>query len=102
MIVAPIGVFARIADTITSIAQDNLGQIIKLLAALGYYCIVVLLGLAIQMLLVYALLFKTMAKLRSIRSFLAGIAPAHLVGFSSSSSPSTLPVTMECYFKNLS
>ena len=101
MIVAPIGVFALISDTITSIAQDNLGQIVELLAALGYYCIVVLLGLAIQMLVVYPLLLKTMAKGRSIRSFLAGIAPAQLVGFSTSSSGATLPVTMECAEKNL-
>ena len=100
MIVAPIGVFALIAGTITSIAQDNLRQIVELLAALGYYCIVVLLGLAIQMLVVYPLMLKTMSG-RSPRSFFAGIAPAQLVAFSTSSSGATLPVTMECAEKNL-
>lgn len=100
MIVAPIGVFALIADTITSIAQDNLGQIVELLAALGYYCIVVLLGLFIQMLVVYPLLLKTLTR-RSPRALLTGIMPAQLVGFSTSSSGATLPVTMECAEKNL-
>lgn len=100
MIVAPIGVFALIADTITTIAQDNLGQIVELLAALGYYCIVVLLGLFIQMLVVYPLLLKTFTR-RSPRALLTGIMPAQLVGFSTSSSGATLPVTMECAEKNL-
>jgi proton glutamate symport protein len=36
-----------------------------------------------------------------IRTFAAGIAPAQLVAFSTSSSGATLPVTMECVEKNL-
>lgn len=100
MLIAPIGVFALMADTITSIAQDNLSQIIELLAALGYYCIAVLLGLAIHTLVTYPLMLKLFTP-KSLRNFFPGIAPAQLVAFSTSSSGATLPVTMECAEKNL-
>lgn len=100
MLIAPIGVFALIAGTITSIAQDNLGQIVELLAALGYYCIAVLIGLLIQTLIVYPAMLKTFTK-TPIRTFFSGMAPAQLVAFSTSSSGATLPVTMECAEKNL-
>lgn len=100
MLFAPIGVFALMADTITSIAQDNLAQIIELLAALGYYCLAVLLGLAIHTLVTYPLMLKVFTP-KSLRSFFPGIAPAQLVAFSTSSSGATLPVTMECAEKNL-
>lgn len=100
MYVAPVGVFALLADTITSIAQDNLGQIVELLAALGYYCIAVVLGLAIHTFLTYPLILKLTSPM-SPRFFFTGIAPAQLVAFSTSSSGATLPVTMECAEKNL-
>jgi proton glutamate symport protein len=100
MVIAPIGVFALLADTITSIAQDNLAQIVELLAALGFYCITVLAGLLIHTLITYPLLLKSFTP-RSLRTFFPGIAPAQLVAFSTSSSGATLPVTMECVEKNL-
>ncbi len=100
MYTAPIGVFALIAGTITSIAQDNLGQIVELLAALGYYCIAVLAGLLIHTVATYPLLLKLFAP-SVLRGFFSGIAPAQLVAFSTSSSGATLPVTMECAEKNL-
>lgn len=100
MIVAPIGVFALMADTITSIAGDNLTQIIELLAALGYYCIAVVLGLIIHMLVTYPALLKLMTSM-PLKQFFTGIAPAQLVAFSTSSSGATLPVTMEMAEKNL-
>jgi Na+/H+-dicarboxylate symporter len=100
MLMAPIGVFALLADTITSIAQDNLAQIVELLVALGYYCIAVVLGLAIQTFVTYPTMLKLFTP-RSIGTFFSGIAPAQLVAFSTSSSGATLPVTMECAEKNL-
>jgi proton glutamate symport protein len=100
MYVAPIGVFALIADTITSIAQDNLAQIAELLAALAYYCLAVIIGLSIQTLVTYPTLLKLFTP-RSLGRFFPGIAPAQLVAFSTSSSGATLPVTMECVEKNL-
>lgn len=100
MYIAPIGVFALLADTITSIAQDNLAQIVELLAALGYYCIAVLLGLAMHTFITYPTLVRLFTPLK-IGTFFRGIAPAQLVAFSTSSSGATLPVTMEVAEKNL-
>jgi proton glutamate symport protein len=100
MYVAPIGVFALLADTITSIAQDDPTQIFGLLSALAYYCIAVIIGLAIHSFGTYPVMLKLFTGM-PIRTFAAGIAPAQLVAFSTSSSGATLPVTMECAEKNL-
>jgi len=100
MIVAPVGVFALMADTITSIAGDSLGQIGELLAALGYYCIAVILGLILHMAITYTGMLKLLTPL-SIKKFYSGISAAQLVAFSTSSSGATLPVTMEVAEKNL-
>ncbi len=100
MRIAPIGVFALLADTITSIARDNLQQVFELLAALGYYSLAVVLGLVIHTLGTYPLLLKLLARM-PLKTFFSGIAPAQLVAFSTSSSGATLPVTMECAEKNL-
>lgn len=100
MYIAPVGVFALLADTITSIASDNLMQILELLRALAYYCIAVLLGLAIHTGVTYPLLLKLFTKRRLV-TFFPAMAPAQLVAFSTSSSGATLPVTMECVEKNL-
>ncbi len=97
---APVGVFALMAGTITSIAHDNLEQVLELLAALGYYSLTVLLGLVLHTLGTYPLLVRLGAGM-PLRVFFGGIAPAQLVAFSTSSSGATLPVTMECAEKNL-
>jgi Na+/H+-dicarboxylate symporter len=94
MLAAPIGVFALIAGTITSVAGDDVHQIIRLLGALGYYCVIVVLGLAIHTFVSYGLIVHFFTSL-GWRTFFAGIAPAQLVAFSTSSSAATLPVTME-------
>lgn len=94
MLMAPLGVFALISGTITSIAQDSLMQVLDLLGALGYYCAAVIVGLIIQTLVIYPVLLKFMSPM-SLPTFLKGIAPVQLVAFSTSSSGATLPVTME-------
>lgn len=94
MIFAPIGVFGLLADTITSIAGDDLGQILELLGALGFYAIVVVLGLAIHMILTYGSMMKFLTP-RKISDFWKALGPAQLVAFSTSSSGATLPITME-------
>ncbi len=94
MLMAPLGVFALIAGTITSVAQDSLSGIVELVGALGYYCIAVILGLILHMLVTYSLMLKTFTSM-PLRTFYAGIAPAQLLAFSTSSSGATLPVTME-------
>ena len=94
MLMAPVGVFALIAGTITSLAGDDVGRIVALLGALGYYCLAVLVGLAFHTLVVYPSMLKAFTPM-GIRTFFAGIGPAQLVAFSTSSSGATLPVTME-------
>jgi Na+/H+-dicarboxylate symporter len=86
------GVYALMADTITSLARGS--QVWELIGALGFYCMAVVMGLLIQALGVYPLLLKLLSKM-SLKKFFSGIAPAQLVAFSTSSSGATLPVTME-------
>ena len=94
MLLAPIGVFALIARTITDLAGDDFSQILGLLAALGYYCAAVVIGLFAHMCLTYFTLLKFLTPM-SLKTFLKGIAPVQLVAFSTSSSGATLPLTME-------
>ena len=94
MWIAPLGVFSLIASTITSVAGDDLGRILELLGALGSYSLAVVLGLMVHMGVTYVVLLKLFTPMK-IRTFFAGIAPAQLVAFSTSSSGATLPVTME-------
>ena len=75
MLMAPLGVFALIADTITSVATDSPAQALELLGALGYYCLAVVFGLAAHTLITYPLLLKMFTKM-PIRTFFSGIAPA--------------------------
>ena len=100
IIFAPLGVFALIADTVTGVAGDSPEDIAQLLAALGLYCLAVILGMAIHMLVTYPVLLKLLTPLR-LRDFFPGIVPAQLVAFSTSSSAATLPVTMRCSQRNL-
>lgn len=95
MLLAPIGVFALIADTITSVAGNNINNVIELLSALGFYMLAVIMGLLIHMLITYSVVLKLFSKM-PLKKFYQGIAPAQLLGFSTSSSGATLPVTMEC------
>ena len=100
MLAAPVGVFALMADTITSIAGDDLAQILELLGALGFYCIVVLLGLILHTTLTYGSMMVLLTP-RSIKEFVRALTPVQLVAFSTSSSGATLPVTMERVEKEL-
>lgn len=100
MYVAPIGVFALIAGTITAVAGDNIETVLSLLRSLGFYTLVVILGLLIHVLLVYGTIVHFFTRF-SLRQFFVGIAPAQLLAFSTSSSAATLPVTMECVEENL-
>lgn len=100
MITAPYGVFALMAVVIVDLAGDDLGQAINLLNALGWYCLAVVIGLLLHVVIVYSSLFKLFSKMR-LRDFFKAIQPAVLLGFSTSSSAATLPVTMERVEKNL-
>jgi Na+/H+-dicarboxylate symporter len=99
MYTAPIGVFGLLADAITSIATGT-GNIVSLLGALGFYCLTVILGLAIMVFVVYPVFMSLFTSI-SVVDYFQAIAPAQLVAFSTSSSGGTLPVTMEVTQKNL-
>ena len=100
MLFAPYGVFALIASVIIDLAGDDLSQALNLLYALGWYCAAVVVGLLLHVVIVYSSLFKLFSSM-PLKSFLRGIRPALLLGFSTSSSAATLPVTMERVQKNL-
>ena len=94
MLMAPIGVFALISQTINKVAGNNPSQVLELLGALGYYMFAVILGLIIHVLITYMGMLKFFTKMK-VKTFFKGLAPAQLLAFSTSSSGATLPVTME-------
>ncbi|TVQ16288.1 MAG: dicarboxylate/amino acid:cation symporter [Balneolaceae bacterium] len=100
MMAAPYGVFALLATVIVELAGDDLGRALELLAALGWYCLAVVIGLLLHVSIVYTTLFKIYSQMK-FWDFIRGIRPAILLGFSTSSSAATLPVTMERVEKNL-
>jgi proton glutamate symport protein len=95
MMIAPLGVFALIADTINKVSDGDLGKLASLLGALGVYCFTVVLGLALHTLGVYPLILRLFTKMSFVK-FFKGIGKAQLVAFSTSSSGATLPVSIEC------
>ena len=94
MLMAPIGVFALIAQTINKVAGNNPSEILELLGALGYYMFAVVVGLIAHAAITYTGIMRLMTKM-PLETFYKGIAPAQLLAFSTSSSGATLPVTME-------
>ena len=100
MLIAPFGVFALMAGTITAIAGDDLGTILELLQALGFYALVVVLGLLLHVFFVYGFIIRFFTP-HTFKKFFTAIAPAQLVAFSTSSSAATLPVSFECVEENL-
>ena len=99
MYLAPFGVFALIAKTISSVTGD-ISQISEILSALVFYMGVVILGLFVHMGITYMTLLKVFTSM-DIKHFLKSMAPVQLVGFSTSSSGATLPVTMKRCEKDL-
>jgi Na+/H+-dicarboxylate symporter len=94
MLIAPYGVFALMAGVIVDLAGDDLSQALDLLGALGWYSLAVLIGLLLHVLIVYSSLFKIFSNMK-FSDFFKAIRPAILLGFSTSSSSATLPVTMD-------
>ena len=100
IVFAPVGVFALIADTVTSVSGDDPSEVGQLLAALGLYTFTALSGMAIHALVTYPLLLMFLTPLK-VRHFFPGVVQAQLVAFSTSSSAATLPVTMDTAQRNL-
>lgn len=94
MMFAPYGVFALIATLIVEAPS------VDMFKALGMYALTVVLGLVILVYGVYSAFIYFFGRLNP-RQFFKSILPAQLLGFSTSSSAATLPVTMECAEENL-
>ena len=89
MLLAPYGVFALIAVVIADFGFGVVG-------ALGWYVLVVLLGLVLHVAGVYAPLVQILTRGRmSATCFFRGMADVQLLAFSTSSSAATLPLNME-------
>lgn len=90
---APIGVFALIAGTFSSLGVD-------VLASLVSYFFCVLGGCILQIVLVYSALLLILGRVNPIK-FYKKMVPVWAVAFSTSSSNATLPVTMETSEKSI-
>ncbi|MEM7611302.1 MAG: dicarboxylate/amino acid:cation symporter [Pseudomonadota bacterium] len=89
---APIGVFGLVAETVAKTGFEAA-------APLFVFSLVVLAALAAHVLITLPLLLRIVG-VRPVR-VLAGMSPAMLTAFSTSSSSATLPVTMDCVEKNV-
>ena len=98
---APFFVFALLAGVISKMAGNNPAKVLEIFKALGWYSIVVVLGLFIMAFVFYPLLIRLFAKHIAYGEFFRKISPAQLLAFSTSSSVATLPVTMDCVHDNL-
>lgn len=89
----PFGVFALIAG---AVAANGAAVFVHV----GWLALAVLLGSAIQLLVVHSLLLKLVARL-PVLPFYRGIVDALVVAFSTASSSATLPVAMRLAERNL-
>lgn len=87
MMAAPYGVFALLAALVVEAPNA------ELFIALFWYSLCVIIGLFLMVTVYVTLVFIFTKKRPSF--FIKGIFPAQLLGFSTSSSAATLPVTME-------
>lgn len=94
---APIGVFGLIAATVAvqvaTLAPDD--RVHELAWGIGKFAGTVLLALGLHFFVVMPLILCFVARVNPIRHYIA-MGPAIMTAFSTSSSSSTLPVTMEC------
>lgn len=92
----PFFVFCLMAGQIVAAAGADPERFRALLDFLLQYSIVVVLGLATMVLVVYPLLVRLLARGMTYGRFLRGMREAQITAFSTSSSVATLPVTMDC------
>ncbi|WPP51918.1 dicarboxylate/amino acid:cation symporter [Catalinimonas niigatensis] len=100
MLLAPYGVFALISTLIVEVAGDDLNKALDLLISLMWYSATVVLGLLVILLVVYPAIFRSFTSIR-YRKFFKSIRQAQLLGFTTSSSNATLPVTIKNCEENL-
>lgn len=100
MVAAPFFVFCLMSGVLAKKAGTP-EELLKILGDLGYYSLIVLLGLLIMVLVFYPLFLKLFGVKMSIATFYKGLSPAQVLAFSTSSSAATLPVTIQCVEENL-
>jgi Na+/H+-dicarboxylate symporter len=93
MEVTPFGVFALIAN---SVAANGTAVFVNV----GWLALCVVIGSALQVLLVHGVLIRLVARL-PVLPFFRGIVDALMVAFSTASSSATLPVAMRVAGENL-
>jgi len=97
----PVFVFALMAGQIVKAAGTDPDKFQELLSFLLRYGLVVVLGLALMIFLVYPLIASIGIKGMTPGKFLRAMRDAQITAFSTSSSVATLPVTMRCVNGNL-
>ncbi len=85
---APIGVFALVAKVVATTGFEQFESVF-------WFFMAVLAGLAIHAFVTLPLMLRLLGRVSPLRHFQA-MSPALLMAFSSASSGSTLPLTMEC------
>jgi Na+/H+-dicarboxylate symporter len=93
MLLAPFGVAALLFKVVGTTG-------LSVLAALSAYCLVVSVGLLVQLFVVYGGIVQLVGRVSFVR-FLRALRPALLMAFSTSSSSATLPVSMQAVEENL-
>lgn len=88
MVLAVPGIFAMTANMVAAVGLD-------IFKDLSLYIITILLGLLIQLFIVYPLLLKFLAKV-NFMSLYKAVIEAMMVAFGTASSSATLPVTIAC------
>lgn len=97
----PVFVFALMAGQIVKAAGTDPEKFQELLSFLLRYGLVVVLGLALMIFVVYPTIASLGIKGMTPRKFIAAMRDAQITAFSTSSSVATLPVTMRCVQDNL-
>lgn len=98
---SPFFVFALLAGVVSKMAGDSPSKVIELFQGIGWYALVVFMGLISMAFIIYPLIIMLLSKNFKYVHFFKAISPAQILAFSSSSSAATLPVTMECLEENL-
>lgn len=89
---APIGVFGLVAASVAKTGFDQFGN-------LALFFVTVVIALGIHLLVVMPILLRVLGKVKNPWLHFQAMAPVLLTAFSTSSSSSTLPITMEAVEK---
>ena len=97
---APFFVFALLAGIVAKMAETP-AEVFEIFMGLGSYALTLLGGLFFVIFVMYPAIIKIFVPKLKYREFFRNISPAQFLGFSTSSSAATLPVTMECVEDNM-